>query len=47
MQLNITWVPRDANVIADEVSKFVDYDDWTTSDAFFYAHQQGMGAIHD
>ena len=35
MQLNITWVPRDANVIADEVSKFVDYDDWTTSDAFF------------
>ena len=35
IHFNITWVPRDENVIADEVSKFVNYDDCTTSDAFF------------
>ncbi len=35
IKLDIYWVPREENVIADELSKHVDYDDWTTSDSFF------------
>jgi len=25
------WVPRDVNVCADEISRMIDYDDWTTT----------------
>lgn len=35
INLNINWIPRDKNVVADEISKFVDFDDWTTSTTFF------------
>ena len=33
--LDVYWVPREENVVADELSKHTDYDDWTTSDEFF------------
>lgn len=35
IHLNLNWIPRDLNTVADEMSKFVDYDDWRTSDGFF------------
>ncbi len=35
IKLDIYWVPREENEIADELSKHVDYDDWTTSNKFF------------
>ena len=31
VDLAITWVPRDENDFADQISKHVDYDDWKTS----------------
>ena len=33
IHLSINWIPRDENVVADEVSKFVDHDDWKTTEA--------------
>lgn len=31
------WIPRDLNVTADKISKFIDWDDWcTTNDLFEY-----------
>ena len=35
IKLDMYWVPREENVIADELSKHVDYDDWITSISFF------------
>ena len=35
IHLNLFWVPREQNVIADELSKFIDYDDWKTTKNFF------------
>ena len=35
IKLDVFWVPREENAIADELSKYVDHDDWTTSFAFF------------
>jgi len=29
------WIPRELNAQADGISKFVDYDDWTTTPEFF------------
>ena len=33
--LNIAWIPRSENTVADEISKFVDHDDWCTTEDFF------------
>ena len=37
LQINFkpVWIPRELNVVADEVSKCVDIDDWRTSSKFF------------
>ena len=35
IDLNINWVPWEENLVADQVSKYVDFDDWTTSEHFF------------
>ena len=43
ISLNVKWIPRDLNVIADEISKQVDYDDWTTSQTFFEKMDQEWG----
>ena len=41
IKLNIYWVPREQNTVADELSKFVDYDDWkTTRHLFNYLNQK-------
>ena len=31
----MSWVPREENVVADEMSKHTDYDVWRTSLSFF------------
>ena len=41
--LHLNWIPREENVVADEMSKFIDYDDWRTSDAFFHYLNQTWG----
>ena len=43
INLHLNWIPRDENVVADELSKYVDYDDWKTSDAFFNYLNQKWG----
>ena len=35
IHLKLNWIPRDLNIVADEMSKFVDFDDWRTSDYLF------------
>ena len=43
INLNIYWVPREQNTIADELSKFIDYDDWKTTKQFFTYLNQKWG----
>ena len=45
MTLLPEWVPRDVNVLADEISKTVDYDDWTTTRDFF-AYMDSLWGPH-
>ena len=33
--LEVEWLPRGKNVIADNISQFVDYDDWQVEYWFF------------
>ena len=33
--LHLDWIPREENVVADEMSRFIDYDDWKTTGTFF------------
>ncbi|XP_072039886.1 uncharacterized protein [Amphiura filiformis] len=33
--LDVQWIPREENQLADEISRFVDWDDWGVSSAFF------------
>ena len=35
IRLNITWIPREQNKVADSLCKIIDYDDWTTTTQFF------------
>ena len=30
MSIDVNWIPRDLNYVADEISKIIDYDDYTT-----------------
>jgi len=39
------WVPRDLNVCADNISKTIDYDDWSTTPEFF-GHLDGLWGPH-
>ena len=43
VNLNINWIPREENIIADEISKFIDYDDWRTTHEFFQYLEQKWG----
>eukprot|EP00111_Clytia_hemisphaerica_P009430 TCONS_00027673-protein len=33
--LKINWIPREENETADEISKYIDFDDWQITDEFF------------
>ena len=35
IDIDIHWIPRSENVIADDISKVFDFDDWGTSQEFF------------
>ena len=35
IDLTFKWIPREDNVIADKLSKYIDVDDWETTDRFF------------
>ena len=41
--LEVEWVPRQLNEYADLLSRVVDYDDWTVSDAFFIRMSSLLG----
>ena len=43
INLNVSWIPRDENTVADEMSKYVDYDDWKTSRGFFHLLNERWG----
>ena len=45
IDFEITWVPRDANVLADFLSKIPDYDDWCISDSLLSLLQSRWGPI--
>ena len=34
--LDIQWISRNKNVLADGISKSIDYDDWGVSEDFFF-----------
>ena len=34
LKLEVKWIPRDMNKMADYVSKIIDKDDWETTDEF-------------
>ena len=36
INLNVTWISRVYNTLADTVSKSIDYDDWTLKNSFFF-----------
>lgn len=35
MSIDVNWIPRDLNYVADEISKIIDYDDYTINDDIF------------
>ena len=35
ISIYLEWTLRNLNEIADTISKFIDYDDWHTTDGFF------------
>ncbi|KAL9955713.1 hypothetical protein ACROYT_G037073 [Oculina patagonica] len=43
INIDVQWIPRDLNSSADDVSKFIDYDDYTISDEVFYALDELWG----
>ena len=37
VSINIEWIPRSENEVADYLSKIVDFDDWCVKDSYFRA----------
>ena len=35
--IDIEWIPRSENVVANYLSKIVDFDDWSVKDSYFRA----------
>ena len=35
INIDMQWIPRDLNSVADDISKFVDYDDYMINDTVF------------
>ena len=40
---HMQWIPRDLNIIADDISKFVDLDDYSINDGVFYSLDELWG----
>ncbi|KAL9969042.1 hypothetical protein ACROYT_G021206 [Oculina patagonica] len=43
INIDVQWIPRDLNSAADDVSKFIDYDDYTINDEVFHALDELWG----
>ena len=43
VSIDIHWIPRDLNSAADDMSKFIDHDDYTTNDTVFNALEDLWG----
>ena len=45
IQLELEWIPRDLNYLADEYSKIFDFDDWSVADEIFRLFDAGWGSF--
>ncbi|CAH3186559.1 unnamed protein product [Porites lobata] len=43
VSIDMQWIPRDLNIIADDISKFVDLDDYSINDRVFYSLDELWG----
>ena len=43
VSIDMQWIPRDLNIIADDISKFVDLDDYSINDGVFYSLDELWG----
>ncbi len=43
MKLQVKWIRRDENKMADKLSRFIDLDEWGITDQFFQEIQQDWG----
>jgi hypothetical protein len=43
INIDMQWIPRDLNSMADDISKFIDYDDYMISDTVFNALDELWG----
>ena len=47
VSIDMQWIPRDLNIIADDISKFVDLDDYSINDGVFYSLDELWGPVTD
>jgi len=45
INLNIFWIPRNLNVLADKYSKEIDFDDWVISNVLFNRLSEKWGPV--
>ena len=43
ISIDVNWIPRDFNNVADEISKIIDYDDNTINDDIFAFLDESWG----
>ena len=43
VSIDMQWIPRDLNIIADDISKFIDLDDYSINDGVFYSLDELWG----
>ena len=43
INIDLRWIPRDDNYVADEISKIIDYDDYTINDDIFVVLDESWG----
>ena len=46
VSIDIEWIPRSENEVADYLSKIVDFDDWCVKDSYFRAVDSTWGALY-
>ena len=45
IQLELEWIPRNLNYLADEYSKMFDFDDWSVADEIFRLFDARWGSF--
>lgn len=46
ISVGIQWIPRSENMLADDISKMIYWEDWGVSDEFFYIHERFVGSSY-